>query len=288
MIHSVPSDIYDCPTCRQPLLYAVNEDGEGLDHEMVCSTCCRAYLVDMQTGALESMADALKVARGRADALQSRLDDLLAPVEGVDPAEVLQLDREGTPGPWEWNAAGWLMAHDEMPAVLEHPSHRGLFLTPVATASVYPGEQGQVFTQAADQQMIAYYRTAAPILVREVARLRAQANEHAEWRLRVCMVLGLHPAATSLEAEETLRKMATRFDDLLAALAAEQGKPEGAPSSDWRRKNGVWERDYPNGDSATVFPDGTWFRGRFGGPPARKGQAANQRAAMLSADKATP
>lgn len=87
--------------------------------------------------------------RGERDALQARLDTLLAPAEGVDLEEVLRLDQEATPGPWAVHGAAFRVALD------------GGIDYQFACAG-YPR----------DMRLIAAYRTAAPALVREVACLR--------------------------------------------------------------------------------------------------------------------
>lgn len=77
-----------------------------------------------------------------------------------------------------------------------------------------------------------------------------------------------------------------RLEELRLTLAAEQGKPEGAPHPDWHHDAGTWIRYYADCDSAIVYSDGTWARGRFGERARTKGRAPNRRAAMLAADAA--
>ena len=89
--------------------------------------------------------------------------------------------------------------------------------------------------------------------------------------------------STAVLVDEIARLRAENTE-LRLTLAAEQGKPEGAPDPAWTFAE-IWRRDYPNHESAMVFKDGTWLRGRLThGQPATRGKEANQRAGMKAAD----
>lgn len=84
---------------------------------------------------------------------------LSAPVEGVDVEEVLRLDREGTPGPWEVEMDG---DGDEFTS-WEWPWR--------VKGVVNFAEEGK---NRHDPTLIVLYRAAAPALAREVQRLRLE------------------------------------------------------------------------------------------------------------------
>ena len=96
-------------------------------------------------------------------------------------AEVLRLDEEATPGPWDyWFEVGTRLGPDR-----EHPI---ALVKQMRRASCPGGVRGAGVD--ADAALITYYRTAAPALARSVQRLQAEVErlrlEHAEERLVSC------------------------------------------------------------------------------------------------------
>jgi hypothetical protein len=82
-------------------------------------------------------------------------------------AEVLRLDAEGTPGPWD--SEKWIDAGD----TTAYGVGRRDEPRPVVW-SEHPGWDAA--TCDADEELIGYYRTAAPVLAREVQRLQAEVD----------------------------------------------------------------------------------------------------------------
>lgn len=112
------------------------------------------------------------------EALEARAR-LLAPVGDADPGEVLRLDGEATPEPWDADHSWWPgEVTDEYAAVGPvHTLRKYDFLdldTPEKRAALDVAMAGI----HADEKLIAYYRTAAPKLAREVARLRLMVADY--------------------------------------------------------------------------------------------------------------
>lgn len=81
--------------------------------------------------------------------------------------EVLRLDAEATPGPWDyWFEVGTRLGPDR-----EHP----IALVKQMRRARCPGAGGAGVD--ADAALIACYRTAAPVLAREVQRLRGEVEQ---------------------------------------------------------------------------------------------------------------
>ena len=92
-----------------------------------------------------------------------------------------------------------------------------------------------------------------------------------------------------------VQRLTAERDELRLTLAAEQGKPEGAPSEGWTYDGSAWSKDYPDGSTAMVT--GTrgrrsWMRASWPAlsRPAhflgRGFEFFSDRAAMIAADKA--
>ena len=107
-------------------------------------------------------------------------------------AEILRLDAQATPGPWEtWG--GSVVEADE-------------------TAYIVHGDE------ANDATLIAYYRTAAPALAREVQRLQA---EVCEARIgRDCAIVAAHESGRRA-GQEAMRERAAALVDRAADAACE-------------------------------------------------------------------
>ncbi len=177
--------------------------------------------------------------------------------------EVQRLDGEATPGPWEV-----LIRPVRTIANPNEIVDRVVGIT--SSDEIVVDGDGVFGDTEADADLIATFRTAAPLLAAEVQRLQAA------------------------------------LDEARLTLAAEQGKPEGAPDPTWEPRGGLlrtWWRDYRDGTIGTVHgnPDGSarWWRGEpgilvFDGDDSRtprtiaEGIADSKRAAMRAADKATP
>lgn len=232
--------------------------------------------------------------------------------------EALQRADAATAGPWEWvDQERGIMAHDEMPEELEHPSHRLLYLKPVLGASCYPGQEGKVYISVPDCTFMVHARQDVPALATALlAALEDQerarriledrdaslsAEEYEQRAADDAALLASPKAGEILGAPERealyerhlrwrtlaqVERLRAENEELRLTLAAEQGKPEGAPHPDWHHDAGTWIRYYADCDSAIVYSDGTWARGPFGECARHKGRAPNRRAAMLAADAA--
>ena len=91
-------------------------------------------------------------------------------------AAVLRLDAEATPGPWDY----WFEVGTRLGPSREHPV---ALVKRLRHARCPGGVRGAGVD--ADAALIAYYRTAAPALAREVQRLQAElATAHRTWAER--------------------------------------------------------------------------------------------------------
>lgn len=81
------------------------------------------------------------------------------------------------------------------------------------------------------------------------------------------------------------------IEELRLTLAAEQGRPEGAPSEGWRWCDGVWSKDFPHGHHVRIMlaagAGGSIMHVHHATEPHRRIAADSARAAMIAADKAT-
>lgn len=200
----------------------------------------------------------------------------LAPVCDVDPEEVLRLDREATPGPWEVEMRCARYISDPN-TVVEVPG--GIIAREIEHTVLEHDFDGASENAA----LIATYRTAAPALAREVIRLRAEVARFVDEQRR------------DLKDVEHFRQLARGYmderDELRLTIAAEQGRPEGAPSEGWTFDDGVWIK----GDvevRCERAEDGTfgWVARRYhprrGRLDKRLCEATTARAAMIAADAA--
>lgn len=110
----------------------------------------------------------------------------------------------------------------------------------------------------------------------------------------------LEEAAPILAGE--VKWLRAEVEDLRLTLAAEQGKPEGAPSEGWTPLGGMlreFGKVYADGTEAHVYANGRWWRGYRGVLPSRdgpgrraaiiaEGPAGPKRLAMQAADAAKP
>ena len=80
-------------------------------------------------------------------------------------------------------------------------------------------------------------------------------------------------------------------EELRLTLAAEQGRPEWAPSEGWRWCDGVWSKDFPHGHHVRIMlaagAGGSIMHVHHATEPHRRIAADSARAAMIAADKAT-
>lgn len=132
-------------------------------------------------------------------------------------AEVLRLDEEATPGPWDyWFEAGTRLGPDR-----EHPI---ALVKQMRRASCPGGVRGAGVD--ADAALITYYRTAAPALAREVQRLQGEIErlrlEHAEERqVSCCDGHNLGYDAAYRAGQEAMRERAAALVDRAADAACE-------------------------------------------------------------------
>lgn len=181
--------------------------------------------------------------RANLDRLTAERAALLAPVEGADLEEVLRLDREGTAGPWDSNVSE---RRREGPTDFEGTG---------PTLRDYKDDEAARRRAHLDADLIAYYRTAAPALAREVARLRDHLNtarrllppryvaadgsildpERCTPHARDCAECGRGRAhdeeclgVLETPAEEVARLRAA-LEEVRLTLAAQRGRAEGAP-----------------------------------------------------------
>ena len=124
-------------------------------------------------------------------------------------AEVLRLDAQATPGPWDyWFEVGTRLGPDR-----EHPI---ALVKRMRRASCPGGVRGAGVD--ADAALITYYRTAAPALAREVQRLQA---EVCEARIgRDCAIVAAHESGRRA-GQEAMRERAAALVDRAADAACE-------------------------------------------------------------------
>ncbi len=117
-------------------------------------------------------------------------------------AEVLRLDEEATPGPWDyWFEVGTRLGPDR-----EHPI---ALVKQMRRASCPGGVRGAGVD--ADAALITYYRTAAPALAREVQRLQA---EVCEARIgRDCAIVAAHESGRRAGQEDMRHRCASHVAD---------------------------------------------------------------------------
>lgn len=119
-------------------------------------------------------------------------------------AEVLRLDAEATQGPWD--------ALDS-----SNPEDPAPFVAQTGMGDVITGD---VF-YTPDADIIAYYRTAAPALAREVQRLQAEVGILQEIRQRGCDCNDEDACRFAMERDDAYRrgqeKMRRRASSLFAA-----------------------------------------------------------------------
>lgn len=193
-------------------------------------------------------------ARTKVQRLQAERAALPSPVEGVDLEEVLRLDREGTAGPWHCvgdNSAGFGVIADVVVETADGP-----LAPPPHEVCSAPGfssyRAGAPWPRNA--ALIAYYRTAAPALVHEVAHLRDQTRRDAAtfnaYRQATTTALGIDLNSCAEDVQAAVK-------ELQLTLAAEQGRPEGAPSEGWCWMGAVW---FHPATCMVVEPEGRLWR----------------------------
>lgn len=169
----------------------------------------RALRADMQR--LQAERDK---ARDDLERLTAERAALLAPVEGVDLEEVLRLDREGTAGPWRTIP---MDCGDYWGVEIVGPDGRPI--------------TGETRISSMDRDVVERYRTAAPALAREVARLRA---DNADLLATSDAYQHMHTRAVRAEAARAQllaeqERMSAVMRDLYVEL--EKAQDEGIPGA---------------------------------------------------------